>query len=316
MNKDLLYRFFGADTTVEEKRKVRSWVEESADNRREFIKQRHIFDAMFFASTSDESRIETARRRSRRRNVVVSSFLCAAAALAAVLILETPATDNEKGLLLENNLTVTEGGNNLFELCDGTKVWLNSGSSLEYGPDFGRKSRTVTLRGEAYFEVAHNESLPMVIHTFAGDVCVRGTSFNLIAVEQSGLFETALIEGSVIFSPADESAEDISLTPGEKLYLSDTGLVKEDIRNYDEYLWREGILSIDNLSFKRMVDRVERFFCIDIIVENNMKVSGDELSFTTRFYKNDGADYAMRILSKSIPFNYTHTDNTNQYIIK
>lgn len=315
MNKDLLYRFFGADTTVEEKRKVRSWVEESADNRREFIKQRHLFDAMFFVSTSDESRIATAVKRSRRRNIAVMSFLCAAAALAAILILRAPGADNDKGLLLENNLTVTEGGNNLFELCDGTKVWLNSGSSLEYGPDFGRKSRTVTLRGEAYFEVAHNESLPMVIHTFAGDVCVKGTSFNLIAVEESGLFETALIEGSVIFAPA-ESAENIALTPGEKLYLSDAGYVKEDIRNYDEYLWREGILSIDNLSFKRMVDRVERFFCIDIIVEDHMKTGSDELSFTTRFYKNDGADYAMRILSKSIPFNYTHTDNTNRYIIK
>lgn len=316
MNKDLLFRFFGADTTAEEKRRIRSWVEESADNRREFIRLRHVFDAMFFAQNSEDSRPAAARRKSRRRNVVISTFVCVAAALAAFFVLRTPGTDNGGQYLLENNLTVTDNGNNLFELCDGTKVWLNSGSSLEYDPDFGRGSRDVTLRGEAYFEVAHNEALPMVIHTFAGDVCVKGTSFNLIAVEQSGLFETALLEGSVFFAPAEEPAEIVTLTPGEKLYLSDNGLVKEDIRNYDEYLWREGILSIDNLSFKRMVDRVERFFCIDIIVEDHGRKGGDELSFTTRFYKNDGADYAMRILSKSIPFDYTHTDNTNQYIIK
>lgn len=316
MNKDLLYRFFGSETTLDEKRKVKSWVEESTDNRQEFIRQRNLFDAMFFASASDSDQLKVKGRRTRTYRVAVSAFLCAAAAVALVLFLGVPGMDSKSEFLTENNLTVTDNGNNLFELCDGTKVWLNSGSSIKYGPDFGKKSRNVVLSGEAYFEVARNESLPMVIHTFAGDVRVKGTCFNLIAVEQSGLFETALMEGSVVFDPAGANEESVTLVPGEKVYLADGALVKEEIRNYDEYLWREGILCIDNLSFKRMVDRVERFFCIDIVADDNAKAAGDELSFTTRFYKNDGAEYAMMILSKSIPFSYTYNENTKQYVIR
>ena len=84
-----------------------------------------------------------------------------------------------------------------ISLNDGSEVDLNSGSRLIYPSIFSGKERRVKLVGEARFDVSHNEKQPFIVETFAYDVRVLGTDFNVIADEAKGRFSTALFEGRV-----------------------------------------------------------------------------------------------------------------------
>lgn len=82
-------------------------------------------------------------------------------------------------------------------LADGTKVWLNSRSSLKFPTNFQGKSRNVILDGEGFFTVAKNKEVPFIVKTKKYDVKVLGTEFNILAYSTDSIWETSLLEGSV-----------------------------------------------------------------------------------------------------------------------
>jgi len=85
-----------------------------------------------------------------------------------------------------------------IQLTDGTKVWLNVGSSLSYPVNFTGNERKVTITGEAYFEVAHNAQKPFIVNVNnKEDVSVLGTHFNINAYEDESAILTTLLQGSV-----------------------------------------------------------------------------------------------------------------------
>ncbi len=92
------------------------------------------------------------------------------------------------------------GQSAFVELPDGSRVWLNASSSLEYAGNMARNGRTVRLRGEGYFEVKPDQQQPFVVQTQDLSVQVLGTSFNLKAYEEDAELETALVEGKVAVS--------------------------------------------------------------------------------------------------------------------
>ena len=98
---------------------------------------------------------------------------------------------------LYNTVEIPRGGEyNLF-LADGTRVYLNSMSSLKFPVRFSGKTREVKLTGEAYFEVAKNELLPFTVRTGDLDVVALGTKFNVKAYREEGIIETTLVEGKI-----------------------------------------------------------------------------------------------------------------------
>lgn len=78
-------------------------------------------------------------------------------------------------------VTVPSGQRANVILPDGTDVWLNAGTTIRYPISFMKGKREIILDGEAYFEVVHNEKCPFVVHTYAMDVEVLGTKFNVEA---------------------------------------------------------------------------------------------------------------------------------------
>lgn len=90
-------------------------------------------------------------------------------------------------------VAVPAGQRAQITLADGTKVWLNSQSTLTYASNFGRQERNVLLDGEAYFEVSKNEKIPFFVNTETNKVRVVGTSFNVCAYNGSNEFETTLV---------------------------------------------------------------------------------------------------------------------------
>src|SRR5690606_19869290 len=105
-------------------------------------------------------------------------------------------------------------------LEDGTFVVLKKGSTLRYNTDFGELDRRVDLQGEAYFEVAENKEVPLVVHADGFQVNVTGTIFQVTAYADAPTASVALIEGSVEVSAtgkgADAEADPVRLKPMQK----------------------------------------------------------------------------------------------------
>jgi len=107
-------------------------------------------------------------------------------------------TGNIKSLMAYNTITTPKGGQYQVTLPDGSKVWLNSISSIKFPVSFSsQKERRVELTGEAYFEVAHNKTLPFRVVTSKQVVEVLGTHFNINAYQDESTIKTTLVEGSV-----------------------------------------------------------------------------------------------------------------------
>jgi ferric-dicitrate binding protein FerR (iron transport regulator) len=134
------------------------------------------------------------------------------AAIAASPATPQTATDNQ--------IFTGNGSRTHLTLPDGTIVWLNAGSRINYEKNFGTSERTVSLTGEAFFDVAPNASKPFVIHTARIDIRVLGTSFNVKSYPSDRTTEATLIRGSIEVSIHNNPKDKIILKPNEKLVVN------------------------------------------------------------------------------------------------
>ena len=197
-------------------------------------------------------------------------------------------------------------------LADGTIVWLNSNSTLKYpATGFHAKERKVILEGEGYFEVAHNEKHPFIVETEKYDIRVLGTTFNVSAYPNSGLFEASLIEGKVtVYHP--ETQNEIILNPHEKVEVRDGKLYKETFTSDHDFLWRMGIYSFKDEPLETVFKKLEQYYEVKII-NKNIEITSHPC--TGKFRQKEGIEHVMRVLQKYIKFNYIQDDEKNQIII-
>ena len=136
------------------------------------------------------------------------------------------------GAILKNNsqtfceINAPLGAKSDIVLPDGSRVLLNAGSKLKYYSDFNIKNRNLFLEGEAYFKVAKNKRIPLIVNAANINIRAVGTEFNVKAYRNERLVETTLIEGVVEISKGGskvDRSEKISLTPNQKAVY-----VKED----------------------------------------------------------------------------------------
>lgn len=151
-------------------------------------------------------------------------------------------------------------------LQDGTSVCLNSGAKLEYPIRFNR-NRRVKLSGEAMFNVEHDAAHPFIVETFACDVEVLGTKFNVTADELTHDFTTALLRGKVKVTNKLASGDQIILDPNEKVCLNGKRLVLTRIENTDDYLWTEGILNLVGHPFADIIAKMEKTYGVKIQIQ-------------------------------------------------
>lgn len=170
-----------------------------------------------------------------------------------------------------NVLRVPRGGEYKLVLADGTKVWLNSDSQLEYPVSFSGKTREVKLKGEAYFEVAHNAEKPFKTNVNGAIVKVLGTSFNVSAYEEDNKFVTTLVTGKVkIDVDGNGKNKTAILEPGQQL-IYDESIRSLDVRkvNTNEYTaWKEGRLYIKEMTLEAIMVKLERWYDFTTFYQN------------------------------------------------
>jgi len=118
-----------------------------------------------------------------------------------------------------NEIYTSNGSRTHVTLPDGTLVWLNAGSRIVYGKNYGTDSREVNLTGEAFFDVARDANKPFIIHTTRIDIKVLGTSFNVKSYPTDQTTEATLIRGSIEVSIRNRPSDKITLKPNEKLVV-------------------------------------------------------------------------------------------------
>ena len=163
MDKDTLYNFFEGNASFDEEMAVRQWMEESAENRQAFLKERKLFDAMLLLG--NEKVIKAGKKRftidlSSLRTELIKIAAVIAVTLGGSYLFHQYAL--EKELMAMHTISVPAGQRINITLTDGTNVWLNARTSLTYPVKFGKKNRQVILDGEAYFDVAKDKNKPFI----------------------------------------------------------------------------------------------------------------------------------------------------------
>lgn len=174
------------------------------------------------------------------------------------------------GELVYNQLEVPPSGEYVVVLSDGTKVYLNSASSLYYPTVFPAGERKVKLSGEAYFVVAKGER-PFIVETSLEEVKVFGTEFNVMAYEDEEELQTTLVEGSVgVLMKGKMSLGFQKIVPGEQFLLNrktgETEIVSVDVFPY--VAWKDGLFVSQNDNLETILRRVARWFDVEIFYQN------------------------------------------------
>ena len=189
----------------------------------------------------------------------------------ATQVVQVISMETNEGI---HTLKIPRGMNKQLTLTDGTQVWLNAESTLEYPETFeGKPNREVYLKGEAYFEVTKNASQPFRVKTDALETLVLGTSFNVRAYSKEDT-QITLVEGSVKVS--DNQQNELHLQPGEH---TDEKLHKTQVEKAENYhSWSEGIFYFDNTELVEIMRELGRWYNINIVFTNK-EIMNDRLHF-------------------------------------
>jgi len=168
-------------------------------------------------------------------------------------------------------VSVPFGGTYQIILQDGTHVWLNSGSTLSFPTSFASFStRSVDLKGEAYFEVAKDKQHPFVVKAQGQEVQVLGTHFNISSYADDASVKTTLLEGSVRVVDIHRHNSGI-LKPGEQSALTRTGALSIAPANTGEALaWKNGYFNFNNESLPEIMKQLSRWYNIEVSYEGKI----------------------------------------------
>lgn len=185
-----------------------------------------------------------------------------------------------------------------FNLPDGTTGMLNSGSHLTYSLPFNN-DRKVSLEGEGWFEVSHDENHPFELSVNNSKLKVLGTSFNVSAYSVENYVEVVLKEGKVEFSDSN-SEKKVMMRPSERLIFQNGSITKtvSDPAKYN--LWTEGKLVFRGDLMGEVARRIERWYNIKIILADKEL---EKYSFRATF-EDDKIEEVLRLLSMTSPIRY------------
>ncbi|WP_215223091.1 FecR family protein [Echinicola shivajiensis] len=245
---------------------------------------------------------------SAKRSISNRSWFRAAAILVFVLVasiafLNIIPYQKEVQLLTEDYPRVIKsnpiGQKSKLYLPDGTTVYLNAESEISFQENFGKDHRDIDLKGEAFFEVAHDTLLPFRVKSRDMVTVALGTSFNINAYQEN-MPSVQLATGKVRVYSVNEEKEEIFLNPGEAAVLEKSGLNKSSYKPLYAFGWKSGVLSFAQMKFTDVKLKLERWYGVEITVENlphkDEKVSGE--------FNDATLDNVLKSLGYTLGFNY------------
>jgi ferric-dicitrate binding protein FerR (iron transport regulator) len=241
-----------------------------------------------------------ARRRLRARAVAV-------AATVAILLGTTAYLSYQQGFSQSNSqaveMTNPLGMQSTVVLSDGTKVYLNAGTTLKYPARFAGRSREVEVSGEAFFEVSPDAGRPFIVTAENVAVRVRGTAFNVKAYREEDQIEVTLETGHVEVSFANRKTIEYMTAGEQTVFNKHTHTVRKQPVNLDCYIrWKEGKFYFDSATFGSIARRLERRFNVQIHIASERL---QETVFTGDFVRNENLEQILRVIKADKRIRYT-----------
>lgn len=192
-----------------------------------------------------------------------------------------------------NRLVVPYGKRSNITLADGSKVWLNSGTQLDFPSEFVGKKREIHVNGEIYIEVKEDKNKPFVVNSGKIAVQVYGTSFNVTAYEEEEVKSIILVEGKIGVTANGHT--ETFLNPNEKMDLSSNGITKEVV-DVSEYIsWTRDVLEFDETPISEILRKVGRYYNVQF--ENSPEIALNEQTCSGKLFLSNNLDSVMTSIS-------------------
>ena len=314
---ELLPSYFNGVLNKDEREKVEKWKEASKENRQVFADSLKAWEGIELLRRMKKYDAEKALKNVNQKIEKSKSLklFVILQKVAAVLILPllfatfyfATKTPTPKIAVTQWHTIKTPAGlRSEFILPDGTKVYLNSKTSLSYPVAFNSYTRDVKLTGEAYFEVAENKKQPFIVNTGKIKVEVTGTEFKASNYPDENLTEIVLASGKINLFQGEYSKEKEilrSMAPGEKatFYEEENKIYYEKV-DVEKYIsWKDGILMFRDDSMEDVVRRLNRWFNVDInLTDDKLK----DYVYTATF-QDESLIQILDLLKMSSPLDYS-----------
>ena len=313
----LLIRYFACKTTPQEENQVRAWLLGDRDgSRADLFREAHMmFEGMVLYT--EEAKLLSARVPERnlarpfwKRAGIVVLRAAAVAAVAVGAAFWGKQAEIDRLASEYETISVPAGERMDIVLADGTHLWMNSGTEVEVPVVFSRKSRDIMVNeGEVLLEVAKDEAKPFFVRTWAGNVKVLGTRFEVTSDPGNNEFTASLVRGSVEVSSAADPGQSRILVPGEIARYRNGRLIVEKIGDISTVgCWNEGVIDVSSMPFDELMRKFEKAYNV------NIEILRDSLPVVTytrgKIRVADGIEHAMSVLRLASDFEYEYDIET------
>lgn len=218
------------------------------------------------------------------------------------VIIDEQRTDSIIEKMEYNRLVIPRGGEYKIVLADGSQVWINSQSVLEFPARFVGKERRVKLTGEAYFDVSKDVEKPFVVEVGDKEVQVLGTSFNVN--DYDGKFMTTLVTGKVNVRIGKNN---YTLDPSMQICVGDGDVVLKKVDTKEFTAWKDGVFVFKKQKLQDVLDILSRWYDIDVFYQNaDLK----DLHFTGTIERHNDIADVVKFLEKTDMVNFTINGKT------
>ncbi len=200
-------------------------------------------------------------------------------------------SNNAAGKTIFNTMQTPRGGQYRIVLPDGTKVWLNAASSIRYPVAFDQKVRRVEVKGEVYFEVAHDKNHPFIVHAGPASIQVLGTSFNINSYEDEPVQVTTLVEGSVRI---EKNSQFSMLLPGQQARISQSNSISvQEAPDLEEVTaWKNGLFQFNGKDVQTIMRQISRWYDVEVAYQGEF----NKETFSGLVSKTSSIDQVLKIL--------------------
>lgn len=263
-------------------------------------------------SLSSKEQLGTTIRVSNGKEYTIDQISSAGEPLASGIVLKKNAdgslefdTRNAKDKDLSkyiNSISTPRGEQLKVVLSDGSLVWLNAESQIQFPAIFASDLREVSLSGEAYFEVEKDPRRPFFVNSKGQQIQVKGTKFNVKAYPEEAVTTTTLLSGSVdVLRRTGEKEEVIALVPNEQLRSSARSMKKLKVQSSNVIAWTNGKFIFDDTPLHVILTDLARWY--DVEIDSKELVRG--VTFKGTLNKNEPIESILRKISLTESVNLT-----------
>jgi len=204
-----------------------------------------------------------------------------------------------------NKLIVPKGRRSSLLLADGTKIWVNSGTTVEFPNVFEGDKREIKVDGEIYIEVEKDPMRPFYVNTSDISVMVLGTRFNVSSYKEDNFSNVVLVEGKVEVA---YEYEKYTLYPDQLAVVQNKSVDIKEVNVYDYISWKDGLLRLNSEPLPLILKRLSRYYDLPILFDEAVS----EMKCTGKLVLFDDIDKVLEAISNTLPIGFDINEHNNE----